>query len=165
MVRRFSSICVWILCSLESAPSLLHSSSWRFSVSVTREVGSHSFQQTDTHIMLGPPLPPSSSHLPRSFSSAVLNEYPPPPPSPFLPSSSSFFIHSPSLRPQHPPRMSGGHHVIFRGSVCRLLLYMLKLPHPSPPPCYTYALTYCFVFMRGSGVSTIDSLFVRSKTD
>lgn len=101
MVRRFSSICVWILCSLESAPSLLHSSSWRFSVSVTREVGSHSFQQTDTHIMLGPPLPPSSSHLPRSFSSAVLNEYPPPPPS-SPPPPPSLSTHPPSDLSIHP---------------------------------------------------------------
>lgn len=39
----------------------------------------HTFQKTDTHVMLGPPLPPSSSHRPL-LSSAVLNETPNPPP-------------------------------------------------------------------------------------
>lgn len=106
----------------------------------------HTFQQTDTHVTLGPPLPPSSSHLPPLFS-AVLNDCTPSLPPSYPP---SFPLHSlpppltPSLSTHTSSTHDGWHHVISEGRICS---QMFLRSHQSS----SYKLVQTQVFPRTVG--------------
>lgn len=100
--------------------------------------------------MLGPPLPPSSSHLP-----------PPSPPfscSEWAPPLLLILIHSPSLR--LPPGMTGAQHVTFQWGICcqkncNFCRCSNSILHPPPPhPCLV-SYTHCFSGERGGPLRSL----------
>lgn len=117
----------------------------------TEKRAPHTFQQTDTHVMLGPPLPPSSSHLPPPSPLFSCSEWAPPPSSLSTHPPSDFTVHQGWLE----LNMWPFNEEFVAQKNCNYCRCSNSILHPSSSPCFIHTL---FLWRRGGGGDSTVSL-------